>query len=51
MKRIATTCFSLLLLAAMACAQVPKEYQPTQLRDFPRGLVNVSQICLPVAAA
>jgi uncharacterized protein len=43
MKRIATACFSLLLLAAMACAQVPKEYQPTQLRDFPRGSLTIER--------
>jgi len=43
MKRIATTCFSLLLMAAIACAQVPKEYQPTQLRDFPRGELMIER--------
>jgi uncharacterized protein len=33
----------LLLLAAAAHAQVPKEYQPTQLRDFPRGSLTIQR--------
>jgi uncharacterized membrane protein (UPF0127 family) len=33
----------LLLLAAAAHAQTPKEYQPTQLRDFPRGSLTIQR--------
>lgn len=42
MKRIATTCIPFLLLAALACAQV-KEYQPAQLRDFPRTELTIER--------
>ena len=33
----------LLLLAAVTQAQAPKEYQPTQLRDFPRGSLVIER--------
>jgi uncharacterized membrane protein (UPF0127 family) len=34
---------ALFLLAAMAQAQTPKEYQPAQLRDFPRGSLVIER--------
>ncbi len=43
MKRIHTTCLAFLLLATMACAQAPKEFQPAQLRDFPRGTLVIER--------
>ena len=43
MKRAQTTCLAFLLLAAMACAQAPKEFQPTQLRDFPRSTLEIER--------
>jgi uncharacterized protein len=43
MKRMQTTCLAFLLLAAMACAQAPKDFQPTQLRDFPRGTLVIER--------
>jgi uncharacterized membrane protein (UPF0127 family) len=33
----------MLLLAAVACAQAPPEFQPAQLRDFPRGTVEIER--------
>lgn len=32
-----------LLLGAMACAQTAKEFQPAQLRDFPRGTLDIQR--------
>jgi uncharacterized protein len=43
MKSIQTTCLAFLLLATMACAQSTKEFQPTQLRDFPRGTLVIER--------
>jgi hypothetical protein len=43
MKRIGTACVTFLLLAALACAQAPKEFQPAQLRDFPRGTLEIER--------
>jgi uncharacterized membrane protein (UPF0127 family) len=34
---------ALLLMVATACAQTPKDFQPAQLRDFPRGTVDIER--------
>lgn len=43
MKRMQTSLLAFLLLATMACAQAPKDFQPTQLRDFPRGTLVIER--------
>lgn len=45
MKRIPAIWFSALLLAAAACAQGPgtQDFQPSQLRDFPRGAATIER--------
>jgi uncharacterized membrane protein (UPF0127 family) len=45
MKRIFSAWFATLLLAAAACAQAPaqREFQPAQLRDFPRGQLTIER--------
>jgi hypothetical protein len=36
------TCLAL-LLGAMACAQAAKDFEPAQLRDFPRGTLEIQR--------
>lgn len=45
MKRLAAIWFATLLLAATACAQAPatRDFQPSQLRDFPRGELTIER--------
>jgi uncharacterized membrane protein (UPF0127 family) len=43
MKSMQTTCLAFLLLATIACAQAPKDFQPTQLRDFPRSTLAIER--------
>lgn len=45
MKSLAATWFTALLLAAAACAQAPapREFQPSQLKGFPRGEVTIER--------
>jgi uncharacterized protein len=42
-SRAGAMCLALLLLAAPACAQTPWDFQPTQLRDFPRGTLDIER--------
>jgi uncharacterized membrane protein (UPF0127 family) len=41
-KSALATCLALLLVGA-ACAQAAKEFQPAQLRDFPRGTLEIQR--------
>lgn len=45
MKRILSTWLGAMLLAATACAQAPaqRDFQPAQLRDFPRGTLTIER--------
>lgn len=45
MKRSLALWFAALLFAAAACAQAPaqREFQPSQLRDFPRGTLSIER--------
>jgi len=43
MRQVNTAFLSMLLLAAMACAQTPRDYQPAQLRDFPLGSLEIER--------
>ena len=43
MRRFWIGCLALLLGGAIACAQTPKEFQPAQLRDFPRGTLEIER--------
>lgn len=43
MKHFHTAFLALLLAAATACAQTPQDFQPAQLRDFPRGTLEIER--------
>jgi hypothetical protein len=43
MRHVNTALLALLLAAATACAQTPADFQPTQLRGFPRGTVEIER--------
>ena len=43
MRHFNTALLALLLVAAMACAQAPQDFQPAQLRDFPRGTLDIER--------
>ncbi len=43
MSRITTAWLAVLLLIAPACAQVPRDFQPAQLRDFPRATLDIQR--------
>ena len=42
MSRTITACLAL-LLAAPACADTPADFQPAQLREFPRGTLDIER--------
>jgi uncharacterized membrane protein (UPF0127 family) len=41
MRHANTALLALLLVTAMACAGAPADFQPTQLRNFPRGTLAI----------
>ncbi len=43
MKRKGIAGLALLLMVAMAGAQAPKNFQPTQLRGFPVGTLDIER--------
>jgi uncharacterized membrane protein (UPF0127 family) len=43
MRHVNTGLIALLLATAMACAQTPQDFQPPQLRDFPRGTLEIER--------
>lgn len=43
MRHVKLACLSMLLLAAVACGQSAADFQPVQLRDFPRGTVEIER--------
>lgn len=43
MRHANTAIVALLLVAAVACAQAPRQFDPPQLRDFPRGTVEIQR--------
>jgi uncharacterized protein len=43
MKHVYTVFLAMLLVTAAACAQAPQDFQPAQLRDFPRGTLEIER--------
>jgi uncharacterized membrane protein (UPF0127 family) len=43
MKHVYTAVLAMLLVAAAACAQTSRDFQPAQLRDFPRGTLEIER--------
>ena len=43
MSHVTTAWLALLLLIAPACAQTPRDFQPAQLRGFPRATLDIQR--------